>query len=287
MYKRQAWYEAEHRQLGIEFPPTSERFDRLEDALEIIIRLSTGDVVSYDGHHFKLCLLYTSTLTAEALALGCAWCFARWRAAEGVCLRPRRSALLLFGGFGLGVVTGLTSPVVGSFLALVLCAVAVADWGRSPRQASVELGAAGVFLASAATLSILYPGRGYFPFPYGDLLAVLSVCALLASPLLATPRPVRVAALLYAGASVVLFVVPTPMGDNDARLGAYIGVPLVLCYLPRLAWRRRGQGDRRSPVALSGAHRATTAAVAAIVAIAVSYTHLDVYKRQLPPTVPT
>jgi F420-dependent oxidoreductase-like protein len=49
-----AWYEAEHRQLGIEFPPTSERFDRLEDALEIIIRLSTGDVVSYDGHHFKL-----------------------------------------------------------------------------------------------------------------------------------------------------------------------------------------------------------------------------------------
>jgi hypothetical protein len=207
------------------------------------------------------------TLTAEALALGCAWCFARWRTAGGGRLRGRRSALLLFGGLGLGVVTGLTSPVVGSFLALVLCAVAIADWGRSPRQASVELGAAGVFLASAATLSILYPGRGYFPFPYGDLLAVLSVCALLASPLLATPRPVRVAALLYAGASVVLFVVPTPMGDNDARLGAYIGVPLVLCYLPRLAWRRRGQGDRRSPVALSGAHRATTAVVAAIVAI--------------------
>jgi len=49
-----AWFEAEHRQLGIEFPPTSERFDRLEDALEIIIRLTTGDVVSYDGHHFSL-----------------------------------------------------------------------------------------------------------------------------------------------------------------------------------------------------------------------------------------
>ncbi len=49
-----AWYEAEHRQLGIEFPPTSERFDRLEDTLEIVIRLSTGDIVSYDGHHFKL-----------------------------------------------------------------------------------------------------------------------------------------------------------------------------------------------------------------------------------------
>jgi F420-dependent oxidoreductase-like protein len=49
-----AWYEAEHRQLGIEFPPIGERFDRLEDTLEIVIRLTTGEVVSYDGHHFSL-----------------------------------------------------------------------------------------------------------------------------------------------------------------------------------------------------------------------------------------
>src|SRR3974390_209308 len=31
-----AWYEPEHRQLGIEFPPVSARFDRLEDTLEIV-----------------------------------------------------------------------------------------------------------------------------------------------------------------------------------------------------------------------------------------------------------
>jgi len=49
-----AWFEAEHRQLGIDFPPVGERFDRLEDTLEIITRLSTGDVVSYDGHDFSL-----------------------------------------------------------------------------------------------------------------------------------------------------------------------------------------------------------------------------------------
>ncbi|MGA8426437.1 MAG: LLM class flavin-dependent oxidoreductase, partial [Candidatus Dormiibacterota bacterium] len=49
-----AWFEDEHRQLGIEFPTIGERFDRLEDTLEIVIRLSTGDVVSYDGHHFAL-----------------------------------------------------------------------------------------------------------------------------------------------------------------------------------------------------------------------------------------
>jgi alkanesulfonate monooxygenase SsuD/methylene tetrahydromethanopterin reductase-like flavin-dependent oxidoreductase (luciferase family) len=31
-----------------------DRFDRLEDTLEIIVRLSTGNVVSYNGHHFSL-----------------------------------------------------------------------------------------------------------------------------------------------------------------------------------------------------------------------------------------
>jgi F420-dependent oxidoreductase-like protein len=49
-----AWYEAEHRQLGVDFPPVGERFDRLEDQLEIFVRLFTGEIVSYDGHHVSL-----------------------------------------------------------------------------------------------------------------------------------------------------------------------------------------------------------------------------------------
>jgi alkanesulfonate monooxygenase SsuD/methylene tetrahydromethanopterin reductase-like flavin-dependent oxidoreductase (luciferase family) len=44
-----AWFDKEHDELGIPFPSTSERFDLLEDALEIVQRLFTGDVVSYDG----------------------------------------------------------------------------------------------------------------------------------------------------------------------------------------------------------------------------------------------
>jgi hypothetical protein len=207
------------------------------------------------------------TLTGEALALGCAWCFARWRVARGRGLGGRRSALFLSGGLVLGVATALTTPVDGSFLALALCAVAVADWGRSARQAAVEIGAAALVMANSAALPLLFPGPGRFPFPYGDLVAVLSVCALLASPLLATPRPVRVAAFLYAATSVALFVVPTAMGDNDARLGAYIGVPLVLCYLPRLAWRRRGRSERRTAAPLPIGHRLATRAVVAIIPI--------------------
>ena len=44
-----AWFDKEHRELGIPFPSTGERFDLLEDALEIVTRLFTGEVVSYEG----------------------------------------------------------------------------------------------------------------------------------------------------------------------------------------------------------------------------------------------
>lgn len=44
-----AWFEEEHRELGIPFPSTGQRFDLLEDALEILQRLFTGEVVSYEG----------------------------------------------------------------------------------------------------------------------------------------------------------------------------------------------------------------------------------------------
>ena len=49
-----AWYEPEHRRLGIDFPSTGERFDLLEDQLEIATRLFTGDVVSYAGKRVSL-----------------------------------------------------------------------------------------------------------------------------------------------------------------------------------------------------------------------------------------
>jgi F420-dependent oxidoreductase-like protein len=44
-----AWFEEEHQKLGIPFPPTGQRFDLLQDTLEITTRLFTGEVVDYDG----------------------------------------------------------------------------------------------------------------------------------------------------------------------------------------------------------------------------------------------
>jgi F420-dependent oxidoreductase-like protein len=49
-----AWFDKEHDELGIPFPPLGERFSLLEDALEIATRLFTGEVVSYDGRVVSL-----------------------------------------------------------------------------------------------------------------------------------------------------------------------------------------------------------------------------------------
>src|SRR3954466_2052272 len=49
-----AWFDKEHHELGIPFPSTSARFDLLEDTLEIVKRLFTGDVVSYEGRVVSL-----------------------------------------------------------------------------------------------------------------------------------------------------------------------------------------------------------------------------------------
>jgi alkanesulfonate monooxygenase SsuD/methylene tetrahydromethanopterin reductase-like flavin-dependent oxidoreductase (luciferase family) len=49
-----AWYATEHHQLGIEFPERPQRFDLLEDTIEIVNRLFTGDRVSYQGRRYSL-----------------------------------------------------------------------------------------------------------------------------------------------------------------------------------------------------------------------------------------
>jgi len=49
-----AWFDKEHAELGIPFPSTPERFALLEDTLEIVTRLFTGEVVTYEGRVVSL-----------------------------------------------------------------------------------------------------------------------------------------------------------------------------------------------------------------------------------------
>src|SRR5579862_1554434 len=49
-----AWYEREHKGLGVPFPPTSERFERLEEALQICLQMWSDDNGPYQGRHYRL-----------------------------------------------------------------------------------------------------------------------------------------------------------------------------------------------------------------------------------------
>jgi F420-dependent oxidoreductase-like protein len=49
-----AWNEDEARGLGLPFPPTAERFERLEEALRICLQMWSGDEGPFDGKHYHL-----------------------------------------------------------------------------------------------------------------------------------------------------------------------------------------------------------------------------------------
>ncbi len=49
-----AWNEDEARGLGLPFPPTAERFERLEEALRICLQMWSDDEGPFDGRHYHL-----------------------------------------------------------------------------------------------------------------------------------------------------------------------------------------------------------------------------------------
>ena len=49
-----AWFEREARGLGVPFPPVKERFEQLEEALQIAKQMWSDDPGSYYGKHFQL-----------------------------------------------------------------------------------------------------------------------------------------------------------------------------------------------------------------------------------------
>ena len=48
------WYAEEAQGLGLPFPPLKERFERLEETLQIAHRMFSGDTASYEGDYYRL-----------------------------------------------------------------------------------------------------------------------------------------------------------------------------------------------------------------------------------------
>ncbi len=49
-----AWYEREHHGLGVPFPPLTERFERLEEALQICLQMWSPDDGPFEGRYYQL-----------------------------------------------------------------------------------------------------------------------------------------------------------------------------------------------------------------------------------------
>jgi F420-dependent oxidoreductase-like protein len=49
-----AWYDREHAALGVHYPPVSERFERLEETLQIVRQMWSADDGPFAGKHYQL-----------------------------------------------------------------------------------------------------------------------------------------------------------------------------------------------------------------------------------------
>ncbi len=49
-----AWFDVEHEALGVDFPPVKERFERLEEALQICRAMFRGERPTIDGKHYRV-----------------------------------------------------------------------------------------------------------------------------------------------------------------------------------------------------------------------------------------
>jgi F420-dependent oxidoreductase-like protein len=60
-----AWYDREHRGLGVAFPPTAERFERLEEAIQICLQMWSDNNGPYQGRHYQLAETLCSPMPAS------------------------------------------------------------------------------------------------------------------------------------------------------------------------------------------------------------------------------
>lgn len=60
-----AWNEDEHKGLGVPFPSLSERFERLEETLQIALQMWSGDEKAYNGKHYQLARLLNSPQSVQ------------------------------------------------------------------------------------------------------------------------------------------------------------------------------------------------------------------------------
>jgi hypothetical protein len=121
----------------------------------------------------------------------------------------------------LAVLTALSSPLAGLFLALALAA-----WTYTTRRYRTGAVLITLAIAPSAITTLLFGTGGSFPFRSSSLIVPLLLCAAVA---LAThERMVRAGCALYTVACIGAFAISSPLGANVVRLAPLVAAPLLV-----------------------------------------------------------
>jgi hypothetical protein len=137
----------------------------------------------------------------------------------------------------LAIVSALCSPVAALFTALAATAHALDGLTRR-RRLQAALPGAGVAVAALAPvglLAIAFPEGGTEPFSFLTLAPILLIAAGALLTLPTDAGKLRAGVAVYAAATILVYLVPSPIGSNIARLGTFLAAPLAAL----VWWRRR------------------------------------------------
>jgi hypothetical protein len=159
-------------------------------------------------------------------------------------------------GCALAVLAALCSPVAALFAAIVATGYAIGGVIATRRAAASEPAGTGtarrtvvrafraawpglaVTIASLLPVLIIawmFPQGGTEPFAFTTMLPLVVVSAV---ALVLLPRDavrLRAGVAVYAVATLAIYLIPTPIGSNIARMGTFAALPLAAL----LCWRRR------------------------------------------------
>lgn len=180
------------------------------------------------GYAFAICTIPNAVVGRAPFALGLGL------AVAAVWVWHRHHTVA---GCALAALTGLVSPVAAAFLVVVASAACIDRLVARDRRDGVV--AACALTASAAApiglLGFTFGSAGRFPFVAIQLVVSIVIAALVA--VLVPVRVVRIGVVLTVLASLVLYVIPNPMGGNFVRLVQHVGVPLAVTSLALVSRR--------------------------------------------------
>ncbi len=150
---------------------------------------------------------------------------------------------------GLALLCALCSPVAALFAALAASGYALGAYlERRTVRAALPGAVVAIFvLAPVLALAVAFPEGGSEPFALFTLLPALVLCTVALATAPAEMRTLRAGIAVYLAATIAVYLIPSPVGSNIARLSTLLGAPmaavlwwpqrrtlLAICILPLL-----------------------------------------------------